>query len=120
MVTLEPITEEMRQAAGSLLEELQGNRLEVCLIAGRRLAVSHNAEWYSRFCGEHERPRRRYPKLRTIIKRRHTVYVLRKFINGTVDLETVYAQRLLPIIEEWLRWQTYSDCTNGAEATISG
>ena len=92
-----------REAAELLLEELEGNGLEVCKVPGLeggyvRVSVSVNCEWYRRLCCQWKKSRRRYPKARTIIKRVHTVAALRRIIAG--NFSGVYAQRLQPFIEE--------------------
>jgi len=92
------------QHARELLEELESGWLEVCKCPSQqggyiRVPVSVNAEWYRRFCKQFERPRRRYPKLRTIIKRCHTVTALGKIIAGVED-DGVYVGRLI----DWIDW----------------
>lgn len=62
-----------------------------------RVAVAVNAEWYRWFCKRHLRGRRRYPKPRTIIKRRDTIRALRRLICG--NYRGVYAERLLSFVQ---------------------
>lgn len=83
--------------------ELESGRLEVCKVPGReggyvRAIVSVNCEWYQRFCANYIRARRRYPKIRTYIKRRNTEVALKRMLKG--DLSGVYAERILALIEE--------------------
>lgn len=91
------------RVAIEMLEELESGYLEVCKVPGRdggyvRVAVSVNCEWYSRFCRRFLVSRRRYPKLRTIIRRCHTIRALQRIATGKVD--GVYVKRLMPFIEE--------------------
>jgi hypothetical protein len=64
-----------------------------------RVPVQQNAEWYRYLCRRNTVSRRRYPKPRTIIRRCHTIAALRRMLRG--DRETVYAQRILDVME-WL------------------
>lgn len=93
----------IQELAQHLLEELDGNYLEVMKLdtgnGMRRLAISKNAEWYSCFCKKFLRNRRRYPKFRTYIKRCHTRHALLKIIDG--QREGLYVERLLDFIESW-------------------
>ena len=67
-----------------------------------RGATSVNAEWYSRFCRSYShRHSRRYPKVRTFIKRGCTIKALERLVRG--DNHGVYAARLLDFIENWTR-----------------
>lgn len=81
-----------------MLEELREFRLVVVKINGLRTAVEHNPQWYSDLCANWERPKPK--KRRTIIKREHVIRTLKRFVAQTVDLGTVYAQRLLPYVWE--------------------
>lgn len=90
------------QAAWILLEELRAGRLEVAKIKGLRKSLSSNAEWYQRFCANNVRSLKRYPRLRTVIKRWWTIKVLEKLVDGKANLDTIYVQRLLPFLEERL------------------
>ena len=95
----------LRMAAKILLEELEAGYLEVCKVPGReggyiRVCVSVNAEWYSSFCKQFMRSRRRYPKSRTFIKRCNTIAALKRIIRGVTT--GVYAERLLPFVEEMM------------------
>ena len=92
----------MRDIFAVMAEELEGSWLEVCKIPSRhggyiRVPVSVNAEWYQKFCGRHLSRRRRYPKYRTIIKRRDTLNALRRLQSG--NYKGVYAERLLDFVE---------------------
>lgn len=101
------ITEAMQQAAWVMLEELKDCRLEVVLVKSKRdprgkirQVVNANPKWYSELCERYKHPRRRYPRPRTIIKRWWTIHVLKQFVNGKVNFNCPYPQRLLPFIEE--------------------
>lgn len=100
----------LRDAARIMYYELLHNHLEVVLIpsfdpdvamrGGKiRIAVSHNAQWYQEFCADYPK-RRSVPRFRklpdTAIKRAHTLRALQEIANGKA--ETLYAQRLLPVI----------------------
>ena len=92
-----------RRAAKFLLEELESSHSGTIKVPGRnggyiRVPKSTNAEWYQRLCRQWERPTKRYPKPRTIIKRCDTIKALGRIIKG--DTTGVYAERLLPFIEE--------------------
>ncbi len=64
-----------------------------------RIPVSINTEWYRRFCGQYMGLHRR--KMRTIIKRCHTIRALQRMEAG--NSEGVYAERLAPFLtEEWI------------------
>lgn len=102
----------MREAAESLLYELESQCLDVVLVPrpdddthGRckiRVAQESNPDWYRDFCAEYEsrrtRPRMRRHKLDTKIKRQHTVAALERFLAGKIESE--YVDRLLPFIAE--------------------
>jgi len=92
----------MNDVLTALLTELESNRLEVVKVPSRdgwkRVVCSANAQWYQRLCAAHARPRRRYPKIRTYIKRQLTVAALRRMLAG--DRDTVYARRILDLIHE--------------------
>ena len=105
----------VRQAARYMRWELETSWLEVVLIPSRdpemaarggmiRVAVSQNACWYQSFCRDHlsgrKKPRRRM-KPDTLIRRRHTLRALREIESGRAA--TIYAQRLLPYIENYYR-----------------
>lgn len=94
----------MKKHLTMMLNELQSSWLEVTKIPSQhggyiRVPVSVNAEWYSRFCSRFQRTRRKYPKLRTIIKRCHTIAALKRMQQG--DRITTYARRLLDFMEVW-------------------
>ena len=94
---------QIREIAIAMLEELEGNYLEVIKIrksdgTWARIAVSKNAEWYSAFCKKYLSTRRKYPRPRTFIKRNDTIKALRKIIRGETD--GIYIDRLLNFIHE--------------------
>lgn len=93
----------IQEAAWWMLSELREQRLEVVKINGLRVAVSQNPEWYRQLCETHAYRRRRRPKVRTIIKRMHVIRTLRSIVDEKQDMDTVYAQRLLPFIEDYCR-----------------
>lgn len=97
------ITKAERRIAGELLEELESGWLEVAKIPSQqggyvRVPLSVNCEWYQAFCKRFMRPRRRYPKPRTFIKRCHTVRGLEEIKSGRA--ETEYARRLIEVVRE--------------------
>lgn len=96
MAEVAPSVEVLKMA----LDELRAGYLEVIKIRSKggwiRVAVSVNAYWYQELCNRHLGRSRRFPKLRTIIKRRHVVRTLEKMIAG--KCETVYACRISEII----------------------
>ena len=75
-----------KDAARELLRELEEGRLCVCKVKTEhgyvRMPVSQNAEWYQRLCRRHLGSRRRYRKVRTIIKRCWMVRALRRLLSG--------------------------------------
>jgi len=87
-----------------LRELLESSFPETAKVPGReggyvRVAVSVNTEWYRRFCATHARLRGR--KIRTIIKRCHTIRALRRLEAG--NFSGVYAERLEPFLSaEWV------------------
>lgn len=93
--------------AKHMLEELEAGWLEVCKVPSReggyiRVPVSVIAEWYSRFCRRYMGRRRKYPKPRTIIKRRDTIKALKHLEEGKNN--TVYTKRLVDFIENFYRY----------------
>lgn len=97
---------EARSTLKTLLEymlvELLSTRLEVCKIPSklggyRRCVLSCNCEWYQKLCKSYTSPRQKYPKHRTIIRRRNTIRALTRMIKG--DLRGVYAERILDILK---------------------
>lgn len=100
--------QEIRCKAQEMLEELETNRLEVCLIPPywdpdlnwRRAVISQNAQWYQEFCSEYPSKRQvRKGKFDTIIRRNATINGLNRVIAG--DRKTVYAKRLIDFMEEY-------------------
>lgn len=96
----------IRQAALLMRDELMSNRLHVVKIKTGdgyiRVAIGQSPRWYSDLCREHERRRRkRYRRHRTIIKRCHTLRALERISAGRNG--TVYAERLLPYVEDVAR-----------------
>ncbi len=62
-----------------------------------RGVMSSNCEWYRELCSRYLSTRRRFPKLRTFIKRRCTIAALKRMIAG--DLSGLYATRILDVID---------------------
>lgn len=93
-------------AAGLMLEELRQLKLEVCKIKTNdgyiRVPICSNPDWYSKLCDGYLKSRKRYPKMRTIIKRCDTIRLLERISSGIQNEDTAYAQRIRPLIEEWL------------------
>lgn len=93
----------MRQSLLWMLNDLESTRLEVCKYPGRhggyvRVVVSSNCEWYRQLCRNYVRPRKRYPKPRTIIRRQVTVKAIQRMLRG--NLCGVYAERILDVMQE--------------------
>ena len=88
----------MRGVFAMMLEELQSSYPETVKVPSRhggyiRVPVSVNADWYRRFCSKFKSSRRRYPKPRTIIKRRDTIAALERLLSGRDH--GIYAERLI-------------------------
>lgn len=104
----------LKQAAGIMARQLQDNKLSVVLVdAPVKKHVDHkvrkvenrNPDWYRKLCARHEK-NRSHPRIRkskyhdTKIVRRDVLAALGRIQNG--DDRGVYAERLLPIIREWI------------------
>ncbi len=94
----------MRDVFAMMAEELEGSYLEVVKIPGRyggyiRVPVSVNAEWYRVFCKQYLSTRRRFPRPRTLIKRRDTLTALGRLHSG--NFRGVCAERLLDFVNDW-------------------
>lgn len=101
----------LARLAQEYLIELDSYHLEVVLIPSRdadcamrggmiRAVQEQNAEWYRKFCAEHEsnrRDRMRWSKFKTKIKRRATRRALQELIAG--KCETHYAKDLRDFIQ---------------------
>lgn len=101
----------LQQLAREYLIELDSHCLEVVLIPSRdhdcalrggmiRAVQEQNAEWYRKFCGEHESNRKdrlRWSKFKTKIKRANTRRALQELIAG--KCESYYARDLRNFIE---------------------
>lgn len=88
----------------AMLAEMESTRLEVAKIRTPRggyvrVAVSVNAEWYQHLCRRYLSTRRRFPRPRTLIKRRDTLAALRRMILG--NLSGVYAARILKLVGDF-------------------
>lgn len=94
-------------AAQYMLEELEGRRLVVVKVRTEngwvRMATETNADWYQAFCDEYAAKRKRYPKVRTTIKRCHTINALRQIANDEIDARNQYVERLRPFIESYVQ-----------------
>lgn len=94
-----------------MLDELESNRLEVCLVPCRqrvneggmiRVAVSRNAKWYRDFCASRPSSRiRKNAAPDTIIKRRGTRRALEALLAGRES--SIYSSQLLAIASSRLR-----------------
>ncbi len=88
-----------------LRELLESSFPEAMKVPGRdggyvRVPISTNTIWYRRFCSQYEKPQPQ--KMRTIIKRCHTIRALQRIEAG--DFSGVYASRLEPFLtEEWIQ-----------------
>lgn len=98
------IRTEIETTLAWMLQELIDHRLESCTLpskfgSGRRyrVLVSCNCEWYQELCRRHEYPRKRYPKPRTIIRRRETIAALKRMIRG--NYTGVYADRIFDVLD---------------------
>lgn len=101
---------ELRQAAGIMKAELEGQRLRVTLApcqrgrAGNmiRVAEEQNPDWYRAFCLEYPSSRKRgRNKPDTLIKREATVRGLAELEQG--EMNSIYAIRLFPhVVEHYL------------------
>ena len=99
----------LRRAAQEMLAELDSSRLEVVLIPSRdpdcamrggkiRAVQSQNAEWYRKFCDQHQSTRKRRSfKSDTKIKRAHTRRALLEILSGRCA--TPYAERIKDFVE---------------------
>lgn len=92
-------------AASEMLDELLKRRLVVVKVKRDdvtiRSATETNPEWYQVFCGEYMKRRKKYPKLRTYIKRCWTIKALTDIANDSNKM-TIYIQRLLPYVVDYL------------------
>ena len=91
----------MNEILLDMLEKLEASYPETVKVPSQhggyiRVPVEVNTEWYRAFCRRYMRSRRRYPKIRTIIKRCTTIAAMKRMLRG--DRETEYAQRLLDFI----------------------
>lgn len=93
----------IRDGAWCMLNELKQRRLRVVKVrtedGWRRIATETNPEWYQDFCESYKNPRKKYSKIRTYIKRQHTMNALKRIISGCVSESSQYVQRLIPFIE---------------------
>lgn len=103
----------LRELAHEYLIELESNCLEVVLIPSRdhdcamrggmiRAVQSQNADWYRKFCAEHESDRKdrlRWSKFKTKIKRACTRRALGELIAG--KCESAYARDLKGFIQRY-------------------
>lgn len=101
----------LQRLAKEYLLELDSHHLEVVLVPSRdhdcalrggmiRAVQEQNAEWYRKFCSEHESNRKdrlRWSKFKTKIKREQTRNALLELIAG--KCETHYARDLRDFIE---------------------
>lgn len=91
----------IEEAAWWMLQELKEQRLSVTIVKGRRVAESQNPRWYQEICQTHSCSRRRRLKVRTYIKRCHVVRVLDRIAREIQNLDTLYAQRVIPYLERY-------------------
>lgn len=87
------IADAIMYAADAMLLELNSTRLDVVKVGTLRRVQSRNPQWYQTFCSTYMNKRKRYPKLRTIIKRCHTIRTLQLMRKG-LKVDTLYAERL--------------------------
>lgn len=98
----------LRHTAGIMRHNLENNRLRVTLrwinggSVALRVADSQNPDWYMKFCAAYAPSARSKPRQRkkpdTFIKRAHVLRALDELASG--KCETVYAQRLLPVVAD--------------------
>lgn len=102
-----------RSTIQRMLDELEGNRLEVCCIpsifpeladrgAKIRCVASQNTPWYQDYCRQWEarrtRPRRKLLH-DTRVKRRETILALQGLLNG--GTRSIYVNDLLEMAVVW-------------------
>ena len=104
----------LKQAAGIMARQLQENKLSVVLVDAPvkkhmdhkvRMVENRNPDWYRKLCARHTK-NRSVPRIRkfkfhdTKIVRGDVIKALERIKNG--DDRGVYAERLLPFIQEWI------------------
>lgn len=104
------VSSEVAEMARLMQSDLEGRRLRVTLgwldmgYTGVRVVDEQNPVWYQEFCLYHSNSKRRRMRQRkkpdTYIKRAHTLRALGEIASGVAV--TLYAQRLLPFIEQEL------------------
>lgn len=105
------LTPEQREGLALMLEDLDQAWLETILVPAPepqhhghmvRVTISHNADWYSRFCDNHQKartkPRPSY-KSDTKIVRSSLIKVLARWFK-TGDTKSTYKAELLAIAEQ--------------------
>ena len=107
MILLPALVEEL----GTMLAELEENRLEVVLVPQRyrtneggmvRVALSRNAPWYREFCASYPSGRRRKnAAFDTRIKRRDTSRLVESLLAGKA--RSAYAAHVLAIARRRLQ-----------------
>jgi hypothetical protein len=95
----------MREVYRWMLDELLGRRPHTIKVPGReggyiRVPVETNPEWYRELCEGHKSRSRRFPKLRTVIRRRHVLQALVLLADGQ-KVDTVYAERIKAVAEKY-------------------
>ncbi len=105
IVVIDMFSFEQQANACNMLDELKKHKLSVIKIRRDdvwvRLAVESNPSWYRSFCDEYSKSRKRYPKVRTYIKRCNTIKALENIIND-VDYVTPYMYRLIPYVDDYV------------------
>lgn len=107
------VTKEISEMAELMRADLSSRRLTVVLVydvwtdnTAARTVMEQNPKWYREFCAHYSPSRRRgwnwaNARRRTFIKRQGTLRALAEIAAGLC--KTVYANRLLPYIEEQIR-----------------
>ena len=95
----------MQEVYTWMLNELLGQRpvtLKVPSPQGGcvRVAVETNPEWYRELCENNKVVRRRYPKLRTVIRRCDVLRGLVLLADGQ-KIETAYAERIKEVARKY-------------------
>lgn len=95
---------ERAACAIQLLDELQRNRLVVIKWPSHRGgyvrgSIAQNPPWYQELCAGEQRGRRRFPRPRTVIRRKDTLRALEKIAAG-FPCDGIYMERLLAVVDQ--------------------
>ena len=91
-----------------MLDELQSMKLEVCKVRTDsgyvRVPVCSNPDWYSRFCNQYMKPRKRHPRPRTVIRRANMIRSMKLAIESRSLHDGIYGNGIKDAIE-FCRWR---------------